>query len=71
MVAELEHPHIVTLLDYWRGPEGAYLVMPLLRGGSVADTLRHGPWDLAPVLRLLEQVGSASFLCPPTWGDPP
>ncbi len=59
VVAELEHPHIVTLLDYWRGPEGAYLVMPLLRGGSVADTLRHGPWDLAPVLRLLEQVGSA------------
>ena len=59
VIAELEHPHIVTLLDYWRGPEGAYLVMPLLRGGSVADTLRRGPWDLAPALRLLEQVGAA------------
>ncbi len=70
VVAELEHPHIVTLLDYWRGPEGAYLVMPLLRGGSVADTLRHGPWDLAPVLRLIEQVGACGVLCTPPRCDP-
>ena len=58
-VAQLEHPHIVTLYDYWRDPDGAFLVMPLLSGGSLADALRRGPWNLGPALRLLEQVGSA------------
>ena len=27
LIARLEHPHIVPLYDYWRDPEGAYLVM--------------------------------------------
>ena len=27
LVARLEHLHIVPLYDYWRDPEGAYLVM--------------------------------------------
>jgi WD40 repeat protein/DNA-binding SARP family transcriptional activator len=58
-VAQLEHPHVVALYDYWRDPDGAYLVMPLLSGGSLADALRRGPWNLGPALRLLEQVGSA------------
>jgi DNA-binding SARP family transcriptional activator len=58
-IAQLEHPHIVGLYDFWREPEGAYLVMPLRRGGSVADTLQRGPWNLGPALHLLEQVGSA------------
>ena len=59
LIAELSHPHIVSLHDFWRDPEGAYLVMPLLRGGSLTETLRRGPWNLAPALRLLDQVGSA------------
>ncbi|MEX0666990.1 MAG: BTAD domain-containing putative transcriptional regulator, partial [Acidimicrobiia bacterium] len=59
LVAQLEHPHIVPLFDFWRDPDGAYLVMPFLRGGSLAETLRRGPWNLAPALRLLDQVGSA------------
>ena len=37
LVAHLEHIHIVPLYDYWREPDGAYLVMRYLRGGS----LRH------------------------------
>jgi DNA-binding SARP family transcriptional activator/WD40 repeat protein len=60
VVAQLEHPHIATLLDAWRGPEGAYLVHPLYRGGSVADTLSRGPWSLAPTLRLVDQIGAAA-----------
>ncbi|HEY7584678.1 MAG TPA: BTAD domain-containing putative transcriptional regulator, partial [Acidimicrobiia bacterium] len=59
VVARLEHPHIVTLFDFWRDPDGAYLVMPYMRGGNLAETLRRGPWNLGPALRLLEQVGSA------------
>ena len=59
VVAQLEHPHIVTLYDFWRDPDGAYLVMSHLRGGSLAGALRRGPWHAEPALTLLEQVGSA------------
>ncbi|MDX1748141.1 MAG: protein kinase, partial [Halobacteriales archaeon] len=27
VVARLEHPHITPLYDFWRDPEGAFLVM--------------------------------------------
>ncbi len=59
VVANLEHPHILPLHDYWRDPTGAYLVMPLMRGGSLDDALQHGGWGLDPALRLIDQVGSA------------
>jgi DNA-binding SARP family transcriptional activator/WD40 repeat protein/energy-coupling factor transporter ATP-binding protein EcfA2 len=58
-IANLEHPHVLPLHDYWRDPTGAYLVMPLMRGGSLEDSLRAGGWSLEPALRLLDQVGSA------------
>ena len=43
LIAQLEHPHAVPLFDFWRDPEGAYLVMPLLRGGSLNEALQRGP----------------------------
>jgi WD40 repeat protein/DNA-binding SARP family transcriptional activator len=59
LVARLEHPHIVPLYDYWREPGGAYLVMRWMRGGSVADTLKQGPYPVEAVLTVLDQVGAA------------
>lgn len=60
LVARLEHPHIVPLYDYWREPGVAYLVMRLLRGGSIHTLLQGGgPLPLETVARILEQVGSA------------
>jgi WD40 repeat protein/serine/threonine protein kinase len=61
MVAQLEHPFIVPLYDYWRDPSGAYLVMRLLRGGSLASLMEsyEGPLPTALAARLLEQVASA------------
>ena len=41
LVARLEHPHIVPLYDYWREPDAAYLVMRLMRGGSLATVLEQ------------------------------
>lgn len=35
IVARLEHMHIVPLYDYWRDPDGAYLVMRYFQGGSL------------------------------------
>jgi DNA-binding SARP family transcriptional activator/WD40 repeat protein len=58
-VAQLEHPHIVPLYDYWRDPDGAYLVMPYLRGGSLTGPLRSGPWNSGPALHLLSDLSAA------------
>ncbi|RLE24833.1 MAG: hypothetical protein DRJ50_04095, partial [Actinobacteria bacterium] len=59
LVAQLEHPHIVSLYDYWRDPEGAYLVMQLMRGGTLAASLERSPWRPPAALLLLDQVGTA------------
>jgi WD40 repeat protein/DNA-binding SARP family transcriptional activator/tRNA A-37 threonylcarbamoyl transferase component Bud32 len=58
-IARLEHPHIVPLYDYWRDPDGAYLVMRYLRGGSLLAALQTGPWRLERAAAMLEQVAGA------------
>jgi serine/threonine protein kinase len=59
LVAQLEHIHIAPLYDYWRDPQGAYLVMRLMKGGSLEDRLRDGSLPLIQVFNILEQVASA------------
>ena len=59
IVARLEHLHIVPLYDYWRDPDGAYLVMRWLRGGSLRDTLaKNGAYDLDSAAQLLDQIAA-------------
>ncbi len=58
-VAQLEHPHIVPLYDFWRDPDGAYLVMRLLRGGSLRTSIARSTWTPSATARLLTEVGSA------------
>ena len=58
-VARLEHPYIVPLYDYWRDPDGAYLVMRYLRGGSLLAALEKNPWNVEPTSQMLDQVASA------------
>ncbi|MCI0713028.1 MAG: protein kinase [Chloroflexi bacterium] len=62
MIARLEYPYIVPLYDYWRDPNGAYLVMRWLKGGSVKDLLERGPLDLPAAVRIMNQVCSALSL---------
>jgi len=59
LVARLEHLHIVPLYDYWREPDGAYLVMRWLRGGNLREALQRGPWAPEAAARLLDQVAGA------------
>jgi WD40 repeat protein/serine/threonine protein kinase/DNA-binding SARP family transcriptional activator len=59
IVARLEHPHIVPLYDYWREPNGAYLVMRWLRAGSLGDALQRGPWHVETAVRLMDQITAA------------
>jgi WD40 repeat protein/DNA-binding SARP family transcriptional activator len=58
IVARLEHPNIVPLYDYWREPDGAYLVMRLLRE-SLHDRIQRGPLPLRDCVRLVEQIAAA------------
>jgi len=60
LVAQIEHLHIVPLYDYWREPDGAYLVMRLMKGGSLEDSLKEkGPWEPVLTARLVDQIASA------------
>jgi len=58
LVARLEHIHIVPLYDYWRDPEGAYLVMRWLRGGSLKQAIEASPYDLASAVKVMDQISS-------------
>ena len=59
VVARLEHPHIVPLYDYWREPSVAYLIMRMMRGGSLKDLLNNGPISPELTLHFLTQIGQA------------
>jgi serine/threonine protein kinase len=59
MVAGLEHPSIVPLYDYWRDPNGAYIVMRWLRGGHLRRLMHGMPMQVADVARITEQIGTA------------
>jgi serine/threonine protein kinase len=59
VIARLEHPYIVPLYDYWRSPEGAYLVMRFFRGGSLRQVLSTGPLSLKKGVTYLQQIAAA------------
>ncbi|HET7236113.1 MAG TPA: BTAD domain-containing putative transcriptional regulator, partial [Actinomycetota bacterium] len=60
IIARLENPHIVPLYDYWRDPDGAYLVMRYLSGGSLRRRLEEGGRiPSAELAGLVDQVAQA------------
>lgn len=59
LVARLEHPHIVPLYDYWREPGAAYLVMRLMRGGSLDHVLESTALTPSHALQVAEQMAGA------------
>jgi WD40 repeat protein/serine/threonine protein kinase len=59
LIARLEHPHIVPLYDYWRDPDGAYLVMRWLRGGNLRTALQQERLDIAQIASVIEQIAGA------------
>ncbi len=59
LVALVEHPHIVPLIDYWRDPDSAYLVMRWLSGGTLELRLDDGPLSIPDTMKLARQIGGA------------
>lgn len=59
LVARIEHPHIVPLIDFWRDPDSAYLVMRWLRGGTLERRLDDGPLSVKATRTLARQMCGA------------
>jgi tetratricopeptide (TPR) repeat protein len=55
-VAKLDHSAIVTIHDVGTCPAGAYLVMELLRGETLARRIEKGPLPVDEALRIAEQM---------------
>ena len=58
-VSALSHPHILPVYEYGSAGELSYLVMPLVRGGTLRERLRNGPLPTEAAWRVLRQVGEA------------
>ena len=60
LVANLEHPHIVPLYDFWRTPGCAYLVMRLFPEGTLEDLIPvRDPCSSMTSPGLVRQIGAA------------
>jgi serine/threonine protein kinase len=58
IIATLDHPHIVQLIDYNVLPDGVpYIVLEFLPGESLAARIVRGPIELTAAARILERVG--------------
>lgn len=56
IVSLLQHPHIVPLIDFWRDPAGANLVMGWLRGGNLKEMIARDPIDCEAAGNMLNQI---------------
>lgn len=60
IIAQIEHPHIIPLYNYWQDENGAHLVMRFVKGGSLRDVLRRqGALGLNQIARILDQITDA------------
>lgn len=58
--SQLDHLHILSIYAYGEHEGMPYIVMPYMRGGTLAEYVKaHGPLSLQEAGRYLEQVASA------------
>ena len=59
--AGLQHPHLVTVYDYWETGTDAYLAMELVEGPTLAQELRRrgGPLEPSQAIRLAIELCQA------------
>ena len=59
VAAQLQHPHIVTLLSAGENEELLYYTMPFIEGESLRVALEKGPLSVKDVVRMLHDVVDA------------
>jgi CheY-like chemotaxis protein len=62
LISNLEHPHIIPVYDHWHDDTGLYIVMRLLRAGSLQEMIvRHGTIGITPTANMLDQIADALY----------
>jgi serine/threonine-protein kinase len=59
LIAALEHPHILPVIDYGEAEGNHYLVMRYIEGGSLDDLMKRQTLSLEEAARLVGQMASA------------
>ncbi len=59
VIASLQHPHILPIIDYGQADGIHYLVMRYIENGSLEDRMRRQPLTLQESARFLDQIASA------------
>ena len=59
IIAELNHEHLLSILDYGQQAEYVYMVTPLITGGTLADHIRVGPLQVDAACHWLTQIAAA------------
>lgn len=59
LVAQLQHPHILPVFDFGLSEGYAYIVMPMVTGGTLIDLMERGPVPLEQALLLAEEIADA------------
>ncbi|MEM9861642.1 MAG: serine/threonine-protein kinase [Myxococcota bacterium] len=59
ILRNLRHPSIVKVRGFGTGEFGAYTVMELLRGETLASRLARGPMELAALCAVIAPIGAA------------
>jgi DNA-binding SARP family transcriptional activator/WD40 repeat protein/energy-coupling factor transporter ATP-binding protein EcfA2 len=58
-IAQLEHPQIVPVFDFWREPDSAFLVMRHFEHGSLEAAVDDQPLSFDRAMTIIRQIGSA------------
>ena len=58
-ISALGSPSVVPLYDFWREPDGAFLVEKLLEGGDLRDLVAAGPLLPPRAVAIVERLGQA------------
>jgi eukaryotic-like serine/threonine-protein kinase len=59
IVAALEHPYILPVIDFGEQREVLYLVLRYVNGGTLRDLLKTGPLPMPVILRYIKEIGEA------------
>src|SRR5579862_5917191 len=59
IVAQLQHPHILSVFDFGESDGYTYLVMPFVNGGTLASLLQGKPVSMNATLKIAGQICAA------------
>ncbi len=59
VIARLQHPHVLPVIDYGEQDNLPYIVMAYIKGGTLTDVIVKGPMDPGEVVKMCAQIASA------------